>query len=80
MAMNQLQLKIFSIGEHTGQEMARNLRQRETHKPIKERSRKEKCGSMLLEEICISCLTSQDMTVIMQASFMVAELSYCKGE
>jgi hypothetical protein len=31
MAMNQLQLKIFSIGEHTGQEMARNLRQRETH-------------------------------------------------
>lgn len=37
---------LLSIGEHTGQEMARNLRQRETHthththKPIKEETRK----------------------------------------
>lgn len=29
--MNQLQLEIFSIGEHTGQEMARDLRQGQTH-------------------------------------------------
>jgi hypothetical protein len=32
--------------------------ERETHKAIKERSRKEKCGSTLLEEIYISCLAS----------------------
>lgn len=33
---------LLSIGEHTGQEMARNLRQRDTHthKPIKEETRK----------------------------------------
>jgi hypothetical protein len=42
MAMNQLQLKIFSIGEHTGQEMARNLRQRETHTQTYQRKKQER--------------------------------------
>lgn len=48
--------------------------------PIKERSRKEKCGSTLLEEISISCLIPEDMAVTMRTSFMVAKLSYCKSE
>jgi hypothetical protein len=53
----------------------------DTHKPIKERSRKEKCGSMPLEGILNQLFNIiEDMTVIMQASFMVAEPSYCKDE
>jgi len=45
---------------------------------IKERGRKEKCESMLLE--IYQSFNTRDLGVNIQTSFMVAEVSYCNGE
>ena len=93
MAINQLQLKIlFSLSvsklAKKWQEkillniVTTEMKNKEVRKCVRdtyqERSSKEKCESMLLE--VYQSFNTRDLAVDIQASFMVAEVSYCNGE
>jgi hypothetical protein len=94
MAMNQLQLKIFlslSVNKPakkwqekillsivTTEKMKNKEARKCVRETYQERSRKEKCESMLLE--IYQSFNTRDLGVDIQTSFMAAEVSYCNGE